>query len=148
MRNQDDWEKLAAVEGFKNLTAFLRYYYIEMRLSTLKIAQKIALMDPTYPQVSRVRIRQLLNECGIPRRPAGEQPRGVGTKQATLDRYDPAVLNELSTREISIRFGVHQTTARRFKRRMQYGNLAKANVGGHPGAGQQSPVPSDGQPQT
>ena len=118
-RSKDEWKEFAAKQGFDSLRDYLWNQYVRERLSTLKIAQRISLADPTVPQVSRVRVRQLLDECKIARRRPNEVDQSGRRKK--LDVLTPGDLAELSTREIAAKHGVHLTTARRAKRRASNG---------------------------
>jgi len=116
-RTYEEWEKFATKEGFEDMATWLQYYYHEMRLSSLQIALKIQ-QRGGREQISRVRVRQLLAQYSIPRRPSGLHAPRPAPRALKLDQVDPSLILEMSPKEISEKFKVHETTARRFRRRL------------------------------
>src|SRR5262245_12600043 len=108
-----EWEEFAQKDGAISFEAWLRQRYVIERMSTLRIAQKIAMADPSMPQVTRVRIRQLLNGFGIRRRKATD----LADRRRALADVSLDELKQLTPKEIAFQFGVHPTTARRARRR-------------------------------
>jgi hypothetical protein len=111
-----DWEAFAKSKGYKSLKAMLKDLYVKKDIRGRALAKVMV--------CSHIRTLQLLDQCGIKRKPQGGA--FVRKGQFKLKSVPNDVIRETDAKELSKKFKVHITTARRMKRLLKVEDLKTA----------------------
>lgn len=104
-----DWEAFARERGHKHLKGMLKNLYEKEGLRGRRLGEAM--------ECSHIRVLQLMEKCGIKRKPAG----GAMVRKGEFKLKavpDDEILRDV-TRDVAEKYGVHVTTVRRYKRALQ-----------------------------
>ena len=104
-----DWEAWAKERGYTSLKGMLKHLYEKEGLRGRRLGEAM--------ECSHIRVLQLMEECGIKRKPAGGAM--VRKGEFKLNGIPEDEILKDQTRDIAEKYGVHVTTVRRFKRTLQ-----------------------------